>query len=131
MPPWACRRVRELEELLARARTDRDIAAVLLFGSAARGEPFRDIDVALVAAPDRGVDLFDLRMRYLSEVGDRVDVQVYQSLPLHVRTRVLRDARILHALDEDALYALAFADARAWERFRPFYEEYLEGAGLA
>jgi uncharacterized protein len=120
-----------LDALLARAAHDPDVAAVLLYGSAARGEPSpRDTDVAIVQAPGSRLDPFDLRLRYAPE-DERLDVQVFQDLPLHVRVRVLRDASPLLVRDEDATYEAAFAALREWDSFRPFVEAYLEGAGRA
>ncbi|MFB0561374.1 MAG: nucleotidyltransferase domain-containing protein, partial [Candidatus Lokiarchaeia archaeon] len=42
-----------LEELVKKAERDKDILAVMLFGSYARGEPARDIDVCLVLYPKK------------------------------------------------------------------------------
>lgn len=121
--------MQELEGLLSRARQDPDVLAVILFGSAARGEPHRDLDVALVQATGSSEHPFDLRLRYADD--ERIDVQVFQDVPLFIRMRVLRDGRVLFVRDEDALYEVALAAVRAWQDFRPFCEEYLEGAGLA
>lgn len=123
----------ELAALLEKARHDPRVAAVLLFGSRARGDPSaRDTDVALVLRAGAVRDAFGVRLAYASEAREpRLDVQVFQALPLYVRMRVLRDAHALLVNDQDALYAAALAAAREWEDFRPFYEAYLEGAGVA
>jgi hypothetical protein len=52
--------------------------------------------------------------------------QVFQSLPLAVRTRVLREGRVLFCRDEDALYEAAFATIRAFERFKRIHRAYLD-----
>jgi hypothetical protein len=39
---------------------------------------------------------------------------------------VLRDGRVLFCRDEDALYEVAFATIRAFERFRRTYRAYLD-----
>ncbi len=117
-----------LARLVARARTDPDVLAVLLFGSRARGEasPSSDFDVCLVlgqeARSDR--DRAEKRVEYLAE-GD-LDVAVFQSLPLHIRSRVLKEGTVLYARDEEALYAVAIRTARAWEGFRHIHRQYLD-----
>lgn len=121
--------VDELEPLIEAARADDDVVAVLLFGSAARGEPYRDLDVAVVARPGTR-DTWDVLMRYASD-DPRIDVKVFQDLPMHVRIRVLRDARPLFVRDEDLLYRIAFETTREWEDFREFVDAYLEGVGRA
>jgi len=118
----------QLERLVAMARDDGDILAVVLFGSHARGDQHAgsDVDVCLVlaaAAPD-AASIGRVALTYASEASD-LDVQVFQGLPLYVRRRVLRDGRVLFVRDEDALYALASRTVRAWESFRPRYEAYL------
>jgi predicted nucleotidyltransferase len=118
----------ELDRLLQRAAKDPDVLAVLLFGSAARGDsaPESDVDVCLVlaAVPRSRMQLAEKRMIYLGDFD--LDVQVFQALPLYIRTRVLREGRVLFCRDEDALYETAFATIRAFERFKRTYRAYLE-----
>ena len=114
--------------LVARAREDPDVLAVLLFGSRARGDatPASDHDVCLVlAAPPRtGADATEKRLQYLAMVD--LDVVVFQQLPLYIRTRVLREGRVLFTRDEDALYAVAVRTAKAFEGFRHIHRGYLD-----
>jgi len=113
--------------VVARAEADPDVLAVLLFGSQARGEagPGSDIDLclALAGSPSREAAARK-RLDYLSQTD--LDVVVFQSLPLHVRSRVLKEAVILSTRDEDALYALACRTARAYEHFRHIQRRYLD-----
>ena len=78
-----------------------------------------DVDVALVLthAPRDAQGIGRILLRYAS-LGD-VDVQIFQRLPLHVQSRVLREGRVPFARDEDALYEEAFRTVRAFELFRP------------
>jgi hypothetical protein len=118
----------ELARLLRRAREDAEVLAVLLFGSAARDEagPGSDVDVCLVltARPRSRMQLAEKRLQYLGDVD--LDVQIFQSLPLYIRSRVLKEGRVLFCRDEDALYETAFATIRTFERFKRTYRAYLE-----
>jgi predicted nucleotidyltransferase len=118
---------RALERLVAAARADQDVLAVILYGSQARGEAGAgsDVDVALVLAnaTREPLEIGRVLLRYAA-LGD-ADVQVFQRLPLYVQSRVLREGRVLFVRDEDALYEAAFRTVRAWELFRPRYEAYL------
>src|SRR5262245_24265816 len=117
-----------LVRLVERARSDSAVLALVLFGSHARGEasPASDVDVCLVLGPDGGSDvaMAEQRLEYLA-IAD-VDIAVFQQLPLPIRSRVLREGRVLFVRDEDMLYDLATRTMRAFERFRPYYRRYLD-----
>lgn len=118
----------QLARIIARAAADPEILAVILFGSRARGEagPGSDFDVCLVLAstPPSDLEAGRKRLEYLS-LAD-VDIRVFQQLPLHIRSRVLKEGRALFARDEDALYAPAARTARRWEAFRHIQRLYLD-----
>ena len=119
---------RGLRSLIAQADHDRDVLAVILFGSQARGDagPASDADVCIVleAGAPSGIDASRKRLEYLA--GRDLDVTVFQQLPLYIRSRVLKEGRVLFVRDEDQLYDLAFRTARAFEDFRPYYQAYLD-----
>jgi len=114
-----------LRKILSKAGKDKGILAVMLFGSYARGGPYRDIDVCLVLAPRPKAKAFDKRLEY-SEYKD-IDISVFQELPIYVRKRVLKEGIVKLCKDEDALYELALKTIREFEFFKPGYELYLEG----
>lgn len=119
----------DLAALLERARRDRRVLAVMLFGSRARGEstPGSDIDVCLLLEPGPYEDLFLSRVKldYLKDFD--LDIHVFQQLPLYIRHRVLKEGKALFCRDEDKLYDLAFRTIREFEDFKHIYREYLEG----
>jgi uncharacterized protein len=120
----------EVEKLLAQAGRDADVLAVLLFGSVARGEQtaHSDIDICLVlmppSMPDENTSLLRKRLEYLAQFN--LDVQIFQALPLYIRSRILKEGQALFVRDEDLLYDLAFRTAQAFEDFKPIYYRYLE-----
>ncbi len=120
----------ELASLLQRAQNDRAVLAVMLFGSEARGEagPASDLDVCLILPPGRDgkAEQAAVREAYLHISGERLDLRVFQQLPLYVRRRVLKEGRVLACRDEDALYEVARRTAQAYEDYRPQYHRHLE-----
>jgi hypothetical protein len=124
-----------IARLLAKAREDKDVLAVFLFGSAARNEQnqLSDTDICLVLAPRplgfEPTALSSKRLDYLEDFP--VDLQIFQQLPIYVRKRVLREGRILFVRDEDLLYELAFRTAQAFEDFKGIYMDYLKEVSLA
>lgn len=117
-----------LSAVVTRADRDVDVLAVILFGSRARGdaEPESDVDVCIVleAGVPLGIDASRKRLEYLA--ARDLDVNIFQQLPLYLRSRVLKEGRVLFVRDEDRLYDLAFRTARAFEDFRPYYQAYLD-----
>jgi hypothetical protein len=65
-----------------------------------------------------------VRMRYLKDAD--LDLRIFQQLPLYVRRRVLKEGVVLVCRDFDALYAMAYRTAQAFEDFKRIYRQYLE-----
>ena len=124
-----------IEPVLEKARRDQAVLAVVLFGSQARGEAeaVSDLDVCLVLDLSRAMkeDQLSAREAYLSFVTKRLDIHVFQQLPLYIRTRVLREGQVLFCRDETRLYDLAYRTAQAFEDFKPYYRRYLEQVARA
>ncbi|MGQ0811995.1 MAG: type VII toxin-antitoxin system MntA family adenylyltransferase antitoxin [Nitrospiraceae bacterium] len=120
----------KVEQLLKKVRTDPKVLAAILYGSQARRESASDsdTDVCLVLPPEKDLktDQAVVLEEYLHDAGSRLDIRVFQQLPLYIRSRVLREGVVLFCNDEDALYALAYRTAQAYEDFKPLYRLYLE-----
>jgi len=118
---------RQLDRLLNRVRDDRDILAVILFGSVARGDhsPKSDLDVCLVLQPQKYPPAVLSRKKLVYLKGSDLDVHIFQQLPLYIRKRVLKEGKVLFERDTDALYEVAFRTAQAFEDFKPIYRAYL------
>lgn len=119
-----------VERLIEKVKADEAVLAVILFGSHARGEelPGSDIDLCLVLAParDTKTDQMTARMAYLPYGSERLDLRIFQQLPLYIRRRVLKEGVVLLCKDLDALYAIAYRTAQAFEDFKPIYRHYLD-----
>jgi len=120
----------ELARLVQRVQSDEAVLAVMLFGSEVRSEagPESDLDVCLVLPPGRDgrAEQTTVREGYLDLSGGRLDLRVFQQLPLYVRRRVLKEGRVLVCRKEDALYEVARRTAQAYEDYRPRYHRHLE-----
>ena len=117
-----------LQEIVRRLVEAVDPARIILFGSRARGEagPDSDFDVCLVLAngPRSDADGTQKRLDYLAEAD--LDLTIFQQLPLYVRSRVLREGKVLFVRDEDRLYDVAIRTVKAWEDFRHIHRMYLD-----
>jgi len=109
------------------AREAKDILAVILFGSSARGEnsSTSDLDLCLVLMPKSysGLELSKIKLQYASHFP--VHISIFQQIPLYMKKRVLQEGKILFCRDDDALYEVAFKTLREYSHFAPAYREYL------
>jgi hypothetical protein len=117
-----------LTKLVEDAKDDRDVLAVILFGSEARGDARAgsDVDVCLVLEDKRLDTLGQSQKRIAYLASFDLDIQIFQQIPLHLRVRVLKEGKVLFCRDEDKLYATAFRTAQHFEDFRHIHEGYLE-----
>jgi len=116
-----------IEKIILQAKKDAKVIAVALFGSYARGEPHRDIDVCIFLKPGKysPSELFDRRLKF-TPPEDRYDIQLFQQLPLYIQKRILKEGKIIYCKEEDALYDLCFATLRDYVHYQPIYESYLQ-----
>jgi len=114
--------------VVTRAKDDPDVLAVMLFGSRARGEAGLDSDfdvcLVLTSGPTCDADGTQKRLDYLAEAD--LDLTIFQQLPLYVRSRVLREGKVLFVRDENQLYDVAIRTVKAWEDFRHIHRMYLD-----
>jgi predicted nucleotidyltransferase len=112
-----------LDAVTAKAKDDRNVVAVIVFGSYARREPdFRDVDVALALRDPLGSD----PLAYEEAVADRgalrsikLEIQVLNDLPLDLQSRVLREGKVLYVRDDGELRAMGAEVAEKWNDFAP------------
>lgn len=117
----------ELKALLRQASQDKDVLAVILFGSIARGEAHEnsDIDVCIVLRFKRW-EIDELAKKRFEYLHFDLDIKLFQQLPLYVRSRVLKEGKVLLVKDEDQLYEIAIRTAKEFEDFKHIYRDYLE-----
>lgn len=117
---------KEINSMLKTAKKDKEILAIALFGSKARGEPSRDIDICIFLNKKlSNLEMTEKRLKYLNETNEKLDIQIFQQLPLYIRTRVLKDGKILFCKDEDKLYELAFQTIKEFESYEKLFKMYL------
>jgi predicted nucleotidyltransferase len=118
----------KIQQIVQQAKTDQTVLAIAFFGSYAREEEYRDIDVCIFLSSKEytQLELSQIKFKYTPE-DEHYDVQVFQQLPLYIQARILNEAKIIYCKDEDELYDLYFEVEREFEHFKPIYESYLEG----
>ncbi len=121
----------KIADIVEKAHQDQDVLAVIVFGSYARGDDglASDLDICLVLQPKdySELELSHKRLEYLKHFANaRLDIQIYQQLPLYIKKRILQDGEVIFCRDEDMLYELAFRTIQEFEDFKRIYYSYLE-----
>jgi len=98
---------------------------VFLYGSYAenRQNKFSDIDFA-VYYDGNGKERFKFRLKMLGNLPDSFDVQIFQDLPLFVRTGVLK-GKLIYSKDLTFVYDTAYQTIRDFEDFKGYYYDYI------
>ncbi|MFP4045639.1 MAG: type VII toxin-antitoxin system MntA family adenylyltransferase antitoxin [Candidatus Aenigmatarchaeota archaeon] len=119
-----------VEKVRRKVEDDRGASALLLFGSRARGTESEgsDIDLCVVLNPDLKKDeVFDKTLEYLSLETEKIDISIFQNLPVVVKKKIFEEGDIVFSKDIDLVYDLAFQTIKEYDDFRKYYEDYLEG----
>ena len=116
----------QIEKILQKAKKDKRIIAVLLFGSCSREEYHNDIDICLVLDKKySNREMFNIRLEFLKGMNDKFDIQVFQQLPLYIRINILKEGKPLLCKNQDLLYELAFATIKEFGFYKGRYDYYI------
>ena len=111
------------EKIIEKAKKDKKVIAVLLFGSMARGEENRDIDICLVL--NKKYSNLELSKKKIEYSSFGFDVSVFQQLPVYIKIRILKEGKILLNRDEPLLYEIAFSTIKEFGFYKKIYDLYL------
>jgi predicted nucleotidyltransferase len=116
------------EKFVENLKRDKDVLAVMIFGSYSRGEERKESDIDVCIILKEHGKASKKEMNYMSLVDDeKVQVHVFQNLPIFIRIRVLKEGKTIFCKDEDMLYDIAFNTIKEFEDFKRHYKEYLDG----
>lgn len=107
-----------------------DIVCAYIYGSFARGEPVRDLDVALYLTEDKDF-LFavDVAALLRKDTGLEVDVTLINQAPVALQFAILRDGLLLFSKDEVRRMALIERVSRQYREYAHFRDLFLGVAG--
>ncbi|MBW1881040.1 MAG: nucleotidyltransferase domain-containing protein [Deltaproteobacteria bacterium] len=111
------------QRLIALLGAESGVRWAYLFGSAARDEPHRDLDVAVMLERDRGLlDLGGLASRLETALGGAIDLVDLRSAGPALVAEVLRDGILLVDSQRDARVEWEAESTVRWLDVRPTYE---------
>ena len=118
----------QLDNLVKTVQQDNEILALFLFGSMARGDNHKasDADICLVLSPRRylPLELSEKKLEYLKLFD--MDVQIFQQLPIYIRMRIIKEAKLLFCAAEEELYQIVFNTITEFEDYAHIYRDYLK-----
>jgi len=119
---------RIIKNLIKVAKKDKDVVAIVLYGSFVKKPHFKDIDVCLMLKPKkyRNIYLTEKRLKYIKLVPEIVDIQIFQQLPVYIRKKILEEGKILLNKDFDESFKLALSTIKEFDLFKPHYYYYLK-----
>ena len=124
--------LKNLANLATLLASRREVVAIYLFGSHARGEAnhLSDIDIALLLRPDLPEEaMWRLGLRLNAEVcnilgTENVDVIVLNTAPLEAQFEIIRTGKLLHSSDENIRTEYEVQMMNAYWDFKKVLDEY-------
>ena len=114
-----------LEQIKKKAEKDKDVIAVLAFGSYLSKKHYRDIDICLFVKNFSNIAISKKKLAY-QQLSSKLDVQVFQQLPLYVRMEVLKRNKPIIIKDNELLFNITRNTIRDFDFFERHYNAYLE-----
>ena len=117
--------IEKIKQKLLDLDKKKKIKFIVLFGSYAAGRqgPFSDIDIAVYYDGDLE-ERFRFRLNALGELSEKVDLQIFQNLPVAVRKEILA-GKVLFSKDYDFTFNVFMETIKEYDLFEKYLNEYL------
>jgi predicted nucleotidyltransferase len=112
-----------IEDVVDKLKKLDTVHSIILFGSVARKEKGRDIDLCIVISPNTKLSL-KKRIKLERMVPIDFDLSLFDELPIDVRRRVLQEGSILYTKDRYYLFTLIKETDLKYIRYKKFKELY-------
>ncbi len=116
--------VQKITQTILKLDRKKKIKFVILFGSRAKGRetPLSDIDIAVYYEGNEK-ERFQFRVTALGNLSNKVDLHVFQDLPLTVKKEVIA-GKVLFYRNYQFLFDEALKVVREYEFFEKYLKEY-------
>jgi predicted nucleotidyltransferase len=113
---------KELKKIVEELKKIKAVKCVYLFGSYATGKqlPFSDIDICVIADKMSKKE----ESKILSLASKKVQISLFNELPIYIKFRVLKEGRILFNKDEEFLHKIIFSTVKEYLDFRPLLKRF-------
>ncbi len=120
----------EIEELVKKLKVFKEVKAVYLFGSVAKGKatPLSDIDICVIT--DKASEEIKAEISCLS--SEKIEICLFEDLPMNLRVRIFKEGKVLFMRDEGFISSVRADLISEYLDFKPILKRYYEKAlGLA
>lgn len=101
------------------------IEFIILYGSSLSSYHLDDSDVDIcIYVDEEKKNLPEIRLELLTRFNEKLDIQIFQLLPLYVQIEVLK-GEILYVKEEARIYEIADETIDEYEEFYPLYLDYI------
>ncbi len=116
--------VQKIKQTLLKLDKKKRMKFIILFGSVAKGKsnPLSDIDIAVYYDGSKD-ERFKFRVTALGNLPDKVDLHIFQDLPLTVKKEVIT-GRILFYQNYQFLFDEVMKVIKEYEFFEKYLNEY-------
>lgn len=115
-------KIENIEKIAEKIAKIKNVEAVYLFGSYARGTsgPLSDIDLCVIG----NLSLKEERDA-LSELSDNLDISFFNRLPIYIKIRVFKEGKMLIVNDKEAIDRRKFQTIQEYLDFMPLINKYI------
>jgi uncharacterized protein len=111
---------KEIQKIAEQISKIKNVKAVFLFGSYTTGKQNANSDIDLCVLGDLTEKEKGIVMSYSSE---KIDISLFEELPIWIKTRVFRDGKSLVTKDKKGVMNIAFKTMHEWEDFKPLIQQ--------
>lgn len=113
---------KKLISLVKKISSLQGVQAIYLFGSQARGEAgsLSDVDICVITSPTSD------KAAIQGYASKKVDVVLFDDLPLNMRVRVFREGKALYVADEQDMHQLEWRTMKEYIDYKPFLKRFIE-----
>ncbi len=118
--------IKSLVKKIKQLDTKKKVKFIILYGSVAKGTNKKnsDIDLAVYYDQDKKAR-FNFRIKLLGEFPEKVDLQIFQDLPLYIRKEVIA-GKLLYSKNFDFTFNKFMETIKEFDSFERFYNLYLK-----
>ena len=115
----------KIKEAIKKAHLSSKVEFIILYGSVSKNKatPLSDIDIA-ISLKLNPKERLQARIKLLSFLPEKYDLQIFEDLPLYVQKEVLQ-GKLLYCNNKKRLIERALALIQEYEDFEPFYLYYI------
>ncbi len=115
---------KEIKKIIHKIKKEKNIKAVYLFGSYAKGraKPYSDIDICIIT--DKKLTLENKASFVSDHISEKIDMPMFWDLPISIRFRVFKEGRLLLCKDKLFLQRIKVDTIKRYLDFKPVLERY-------